>query len=217
MLLVLSLLLHAQTVAATHPHFVDWSADRKIMYMNVPRDVVRDVESLAPATKHTCVHDELAKLVNHTVDPQHYESATTTDDLGHKRQVGFDTFRVAFDFSSMESNPANCVNVGDIVNTPQGPARCEQQDILTPEKITYIKNTLAPSLTAWFADFIKVKRVVGDLNIRSGPCVTSSIAATTVKDADLVIFSFANPSGQPSVLAYAAACRFDQKGRSIAG
>jgi hypothetical protein len=80
-----------------------------------------------------------------------------------------------------------------------------------------VKNTLAPSLAMWFATFIKVKPVVGDLTINAGSCNLLSLPRTTVKNADLVIFSLGQPSGQPSVIAYAAACRQDAKGRAVAG
>jgi hypothetical protein len=34
---------------------------------------------------------------------------------------------------------------------------------------------------------------------------------------DLVIFTLGQPSGQPSVIAYAGACRLAQNGRAVAG
>ena len=88
----------------------------------------------------------------------------------------------------------------------------------TTAKRNYIINTLAPSLVTWVRDFLRTKPVSGDLRVSGGTCLAQlSLPTRNVANADLAVFVTGWPAGRPSILAFAAACRRDGKGRPTAG
>lgn len=52
---------------------------------------------------------------------------------------------------------------------------------------------------------------------RGGCSSTLNVPDASHDNTDLVIYTVGGPSGQPSVIAYATACRRDQKGRPVVG
>jgi hypothetical protein len=127
-----------------------WSSTDKQLVMEVPRSVVKgthlDDERRNHAHKHhhrqrppgesdrhpedlpqhTCVHDQIAQMYKPEINPQPGVVDSTTANGTVKRDVkSFGPFRVVFDFTYLQGGGGvtNCVNVGDVVSTPQGAAQ----------------------------------------------------------------------------------------------
>ena len=157
---------------------------------------------------HQCRHDEIFADLSPEESPQFFRHSLNSEKL---------PIRVYFDFNTIEKgiDGKQCKQVGQIVNNGYGRVKCEEADILTPEKLQVLKQTFF-NIADYVGDLIKVDRLNEPIQLQRNWGEATDLRE--INDTDLVVTVYLRPYGNDTVLAAASATRYEpSSGRSIQG
>jgi hypothetical protein len=202
-------------------------------------------DSTLPGGPHVSNHDQLWPFVDTATTSQHYENhphARRSLETVTYGSSSFSTIRVRIEF--IENDPDACQYEGDTYRYTDGgttyEATCGKDDVLTADKMAYLRGTLLPRAVEYYERHLRVVPVTGSLQFErrcrwtiggepccdthpsqcsydaTNMCHEAPIGASSYASADFVLFVTARPT-QGATIAWATTCRSDQYGRPIAG
>lgn len=167
---------------------------------------------------HRCIHDQLPQ---NKLAASHQRYAPQLAER-NALAAGWEPIRITLDLSLFDSDSYACN--GTNTRTVDGWICDQSTDVLTATKRAFLESTVLPQATSWLQLAYSVKRIVGNLVMTQTQCsanskplfVPATYRTTGAAGTDLLLFVSARPASS-SILAYAAACEIDGKGRPIAG
>ena len=157
---------------------------------------------------HKCRHDEIFANMEMEPSPQKFKSVLNQQKL---------PIRIFFDFNTIEKNldPQQCKEVGQSINNGFGTVKCDEADIITEEKLDVLKKTF-DNITSYVNSLIKVNRLNEPIILQNN--WGEPVDKRSISDTDLVVTVYLRPYGNDTILAAAAATRYEtSSGRSIQG
>lgn len=124
---------------------------------------------------HMCDHDLRAGQYSppKEIDQSHAKRMTDAvrerDGL-RRNALAWLPFRITAVFDNIYGDPDTCYNAGDVVTISGGPYTCTAEDVLTPEKLSYLNESMIQAAVSRFSDLLRVDRGFITVGSSSGGC-----------------------------------------------
>jgi hypothetical protein len=164
---------------------------------------------------HTCDHDaRAAKLAPAKPVDQSFARELTTERFGKKRgSKAMMPYRISVAFDNIYGDSSTCYNNGATVNIDGSPYTCTENDILTPEKLSYLNDSMIQAAVHRFHELLQVDRNLVAIGTNGGSGCDAAVPARFIGNIDtdflLLVTVRPIPSADPSsrTLAYATTCQ----------